>query len=33
MFSETRKIQLIERVIQLKSEATLVELESIVGKA
>lgn len=33
MFTEARKIQLIEDVLKVKSEATLTELESVLKKS
>jgi hypothetical protein len=33
MFTEARKIQLLEEVLKVSSEATLVELESVLQKA
>ncbi len=33
MFTEARKIQLLEEVLKVSSEATLVELETILNKS
>jgi hypothetical protein len=33
MYTESRKIQLIEQVLKLKNETILTELEAILGKA
>ena len=33
MFTEARKIQLLEEVLKVNNEATLVELESVLNKS
>ena len=33
MFTETRKIQLLEEVLKVSNEATFVELETVLNKS